>query len=387
MKRALRFAAQLLLTSLLGAQTLPAQVPRIERPVTDQAGVLSPSCIASMEAEVAEHRRETGVQIAVLIVATTGDLPIEEFSLKVAESWAGGSRGRDDGILLTIAVEDRTMRTEVGYGLEPCLTDARARQIQEGLREGLRAGDYNGAVRRGVKGLMAATAMVELGKPIPRPPVPLGARMPWAYLGVFYLGAAAAAVTFLQPNGPARAMGWKVWNWAFGLGVPLGLGLLFAGGGGFWWFYPVLFAASAGMAFLVLAIWDDHKVGGITAGLWFYAVVPAAFLWRGQLGGPGTPPDRWDGEELLMTAVAHLFGCVFISVFFPMPLLLYFWSKQDRKGGGTSGLGAFVLSGGSSGSTRSWSSGGSGSSGRSGGGSSWSGGGGRFGGGGATSSW
>jgi uncharacterized protein len=63
---------------------------------------------------IRSHRRKTGVQIAVLTVRTTGGIPIEEFSLTTAEKWGGGTGERGDGLLFTMAADDRRMRIEMG---------------------------------------------------------------------------------------------------------------------------------------------------------------------------------------------------------------------------------------------------------------------------------
>jgi uncharacterized protein len=99
-------------------------------------------------------REKTGAQMAVLIVASTGGEAIEEFSMRVAEAWQGGDAERDDGLLLTLAMHDRRMRLEVGYGLEGNIPDAAARRIVDGMRDDLRAGDLASAI----DGAISATA-------------------------------------------------------------------------------------------------------------------------------------------------------------------------------------------------------------------------------------
>ncbi|MFX6023712.1 TPM domain-containing protein, partial [Acinetobacter baumannii] len=70
-----------------------------------------------------------GSQIAVLLVATTAQETIEQYSLRVAEQWKLGRKKIDDGALLVIAKQDRVMRIEVGYGLEGALNDATSKRI------------------------------------------------------------------------------------------------------------------------------------------------------------------------------------------------------------------------------------------------------------------
>ena len=70
-----------------------------------------------------------GVQIAVLIIPTTQPETIEQYSIRVVDAWKLGRKRVDDGALLIIAKQDRTMRIEVGYGLEGALPDSVAKRI------------------------------------------------------------------------------------------------------------------------------------------------------------------------------------------------------------------------------------------------------------------
>lgn len=387
-------------------------LPIIDRPVTDLAGVMSPGGVGRVERELAEHREKTGVQIAVLTVPSTGLLPMEEYSRKVAEAWAGGSRGRDDGVLFTLAVADRKMRFEVGYGLEPYLTDADSLRIQEGIRGALRAGDYDGAVLTAVRGIAQKTAAVEAGKPIlpPSPPAfPPGAKLPWIYFGVFALGVLAAMVTSVAEELGKKGTLYWWWNGVAYLAVPALLALLFVRGSGLWWAYPLAYSTAALVGFTLAILWQDSRLGTVAAGLWLFVAMPLSLMKYGRPPTPGVPAVQATGGDVLGLLAAHLFGCFAYSLLFPLPYLIVVWVKRKREGK-LSGWGEVIFSsaprgagrtsswGGSfGGGSSSWRSSGSSSSRSSGSsssrssgsssGSSWSGGGGRFGGGGATSSW
>jgi uncharacterized membrane protein YgcG len=137
---------------------LPAwAVPEIQHPVNDMANVLSPEAEVAIASRLVAHRQATGVQMAVLLVASTDGVPIEDFSHEVAVHWGGGSRGQDNGVLFTLAVRDRRSRLEVGYGLEAAITDGEARRILDSVRPELRALDYAAAVRRVVEQVIAET--------------------------------------------------------------------------------------------------------------------------------------------------------------------------------------------------------------------------------------
>ena len=150
------FFALLMAWSVQGL-ALSADQITIERPVVDHAGVLSPSTVSSVEQKLWDHMESTGVQIAVLVVDTTHGVPIEDYSLTVAERWGGGAAGRDDGVLFTMAIEDRRNRIEVGYGLESVLPDSEAARILDSAVGHLRSSDYDSATREVVDQIIART--------------------------------------------------------------------------------------------------------------------------------------------------------------------------------------------------------------------------------------
>ena len=97
--------------------------------VRDDAGVLNGDQETDLNEKLKEYDKETGNQIAVLLIRTTGDESIERYSYRVATAWGVGQKGKDNGILITIATEDRKDRIEVGKGLESEVTDSRAGRI------------------------------------------------------------------------------------------------------------------------------------------------------------------------------------------------------------------------------------------------------------------
>ena len=108
--------------------------------VLDSAGALSGKEESSLNEKLKKYDAKTGNQIAVLLVRTTGKESIEKYSYKVATKWGVGKKGKDNGILITIATEDHKDRIEVGKGLEEDVTDSRAGRI-------LRSNDVTTAFR------------------------------------------------------------------------------------------------------------------------------------------------------------------------------------------------------------------------------------------------
>jgi len=123
--------------------------------VNDQVGVLSPSARHALNRRLAAYEAQTGHQIIVWIDDTTRELPIETFAVEAFEHWRIGRESIDDGLGVFIMTEDRTMRVEVGYGLEPFITDLAASQvIRSTMLPAIERGDWDLAVTAGVEALV-----------------------------------------------------------------------------------------------------------------------------------------------------------------------------------------------------------------------------------------
>lgn len=147
-------------------------VPPLTARVTDLTGTLSREQAASLESDLAQFEASRGSQIAVLLIPTTRPEPIEVYGIRVAEAWKIGRKGIDDGIILLVAKNDRTLRIEVGRGLEGALPDAVAKRIvAEVIGPRFKEGDFYGGLRAGVAQIQAVIA----GEPLP-PPVARAAR-------------------------------------------------------------------------------------------------------------------------------------------------------------------------------------------------------------------
>ncbi len=163
-------AAALLLP--LGAAAGP-EVPYLSGHVNDTAGMIPPQVRDRIEQQLAALQKATGAQVAVLTIKSLDGEPLEDYSMKVAQTWTLGRKGVDDGVLLLIARDDRKMRIEVGYGLEPKLTDIACKRIlDDTVRPAFRNGDFGGGVESGVN---AIAATIE-GKPMPPSAAPSGGR-------------------------------------------------------------------------------------------------------------------------------------------------------------------------------------------------------------------
>jgi len=116
-----------LLLSMLGAlwasPAFALDVPAHTGPVVDLAGVLSRGDQAKIASSLLQFQQKYGPQLQVLVVPSLEDETIEGYSIKVADKWKLGTKGKDDGVLLLVATENRKVRIEVGRGLEGDLPD------------------------------------------------------------------------------------------------------------------------------------------------------------------------------------------------------------------------------------------------------------------------
>src|ERR1700693_2935182 len=137
---------------------LGLEIPRLRGRVNDYAGLIPADRAQVLESRLAAFEQETAHQIAVLTISSLEGAPLEDFSIRVAESWKIGQKGFDNGAILLIAQKERKLRIEVGYGLEAVLPDAIAnRIIAEVIVPRFRANDYSGGIDAGVNAILQVT--------------------------------------------------------------------------------------------------------------------------------------------------------------------------------------------------------------------------------------
>lgn len=141
-------------------------IPTLSARVTDLTATLTVDQTASLERRLAAFEEKKGAQIAVLIVPTTEPETIEQYSMRVVEEWKLGRKKVDDGALLIVAKEDRTLRIEVGYGLEGALNDAVSKRIiSEVIVPYFKQGDYSGGIEAGIDSMMNVVSGEALATP------------------------------------------------------------------------------------------------------------------------------------------------------------------------------------------------------------------------------
>lgn len=141
-------------------------IPPLKSRVTDLTGTLSVDQRKSLEERLAALEARKGSQVAVLIVPTTQPEAIEQYAIRVAEQWKVGRKGVDDGAIVLVALKDRAVRIETGYGLEGALPDAVAKRIvDEHIVPRFKAGDYYGGLDAGISRILSVID----GEPLPAP--------------------------------------------------------------------------------------------------------------------------------------------------------------------------------------------------------------------------
>ncbi len=114
--------------------------------VNDFAHALDSSSAYTLEQYCTSLDQATGVQIAIVLVDSLEDEPIEDVANRLYRQWGIGKKGKDEGPLLLLAIKNHKQRAEVGYGLEGTIPDIYAGQVLRGIRPILRQGNYGGAL-------------------------------------------------------------------------------------------------------------------------------------------------------------------------------------------------------------------------------------------------
>jgi uncharacterized protein len=138
--------------------------------VNDYAGLLAPTDRQRLESRLAEGERATGAQVVVAIFRSLEGESLEDFSIRLAQQWRIGQKSLDNGVILLIFVDDRKMRLEVGYGLEPIIPDIVAGTlIRETLAPRFREQRYAAGIEAAADAIYARITGQGAGRPPPPP--------------------------------------------------------------------------------------------------------------------------------------------------------------------------------------------------------------------------
>ncbi len=161
--------------------------------VSDFAGVIDPATKQQLEAYCVVVEQSTGAQMALVTIPTLEQEPIEDVANTLFRAWGVGQKGKNEGILLLLAINDRRSRLEVGYGLEPILPDGFDGSILRQMRPALREQHYGEALMAAAETIgntIAQAKHVALQARLPRRmrPTPSNS-IPWPVVlgGIFLL--------------------------------------------------------------------------------------------------------------------------------------------------------------------------------------------------------
>jgi uncharacterized protein len=215
------------------ARAAEPEVPPLTGRVVDRAAIFDAASRARLEAELAEYEGRTGHQVVLHTTPSLEGWPIEDYSMRVAEAWRIGRRELDDGVIVTIAPNERAVRIEVGYGLEGALPDAiGARIVRDRMLPAFRAGDLRAGAIAGLRAVMSAAEGEGPGPSLPAPD--LRARPPQWLVTLFWIALVVIVLSgrrrfFVPYLGGRRRMG----GFGFPSGFPGGFGGRRGGFGGF----------------------------------------------------------------------------------------------------------------------------------------------------------
>jgi uncharacterized protein len=270
----------LLLALLFPLLALAVDVPPLKARVTDLTGTLNAQQRDALEQTLAEFEARKGAQIAVLMLPTTQPETVEQYAVRVQESWKLGRKGVDDGVLLVIAKNDRRLHIEVGYGLEGILPDAIAKRIIDNdITPRFKDGDFYGGVRAGVDRIMRVVEGEKLPPPAAHGPASERGFDPGILIFLFFFVVVAGGVL--------RAIFGRV----LGAGIAGGI----AGFAG-WMFVGSLIAAAffGIVAFFILlmgGLGGGYRRGGWGGGPWIgggdWGRNAGGGSWGGGFGGGG----------------------------------------------------------------------------------------------------
>ncbi|MCC6781011.1 MAG: TPM domain-containing protein [Hyphomicrobiales bacterium] len=151
-----RLAGTLLALLLLVVPAAALVFPTLSGRVVDEAGILDPAIRTALTDKLAALEAKSTDQLVVVTLKSLQGTSIEDFGVQLGRSWQAGQKGKNNGVLLIVAPNERKVRIEVGYGLEGALTDAVSRLIIENaILPRFRAGDFPGGITRGVDDIIS----------------------------------------------------------------------------------------------------------------------------------------------------------------------------------------------------------------------------------------
>ncbi len=169
----------------LAAQNFPERSNTL---VTDYTNTLSSSEINALENKLVAFDDSSSSQIAVVIIKTLDGYEVAEYTVELAEKWGVGRKGKDNGIMVLVALDDRKMSIQTGYGMEGALPDAIAKRIVENdMKPAFKQGDYYEGLNRATDNIIAYTKGEYTGEGRSEEGEPFPIFIVFVVLGIFAL--------------------------------------------------------------------------------------------------------------------------------------------------------------------------------------------------------
>lgn len=243
------YALLLLILIASAVDVVAKEVPYLSGRVNDHAQLIEEGATSHIAQRLKQLESSTGAQVAILTITSLEDDSLEDFSMRVVETWKLGRQGRDDGILILVVKDERKIRIEVGYGLEGALTDLDSRRVIEHLMvPPFREGNYEQGIQAAVEAIAGAIE----GNPEAIPEAP--GDQPDIVILVIFLG---VFLLFISPFA------------YFAIALP---------GSGGWFMYVFLIPF-----FLLFPMVAGGTVAAVVGGLWAVLGAILRIIW----------PDKW----------------------------------------------------------------------------------------------
>jgi uncharacterized protein len=218
---------------MMSAEVIP---PSPARYFNDYAGVVSPAAAQQLNQTLENFERESSDQILVAVFSKMeSESSIEDYTVRVARAWRAGQKEKNNGAILFVFIQDRSMFIQVGYGLEGVLPDAVCKRIiEEQIGPRFKSGDYDGGLMAGVQSMLAAAKGEYQGsgqtvaERNDRKPGRISPFLIFGLLVLFYF------IGLVRRRAGNRSHGWMIGGggWGGGGGFSGGGGGGFSGGGG-----------------------------------------------------------------------------------------------------------------------------------------------------------
>lgn len=141
----------ILFLTILVFQLVALKVPKLQGHINDYGDVLSTREKSDLENYLIQFEQTSSIQIALLTIKSLEGENLEDYSMRVADAWKLGQKENDNGVLLLIAMQEKKLRIEVGYGLEAALTDAKSGYvIRNYIVPGFKSGNFYSGISSGI---------------------------------------------------------------------------------------------------------------------------------------------------------------------------------------------------------------------------------------------